>query len=222
MKCDIAPETLVSLLYNEIEPQEEHKLREHLENCESCQAAFQELCETTEILKKWEDEVPASKTVFIQEPVSRWQSFREGIWNRPHTRLAWGIPVLAAAAVLLLFLFNFQASYQNGNWHIAFGKSAMNASQIDARINTTLAQWQSRQNEQLVQLIKESELRQQQNMTLTLNEYAKQQEQKRNYDLQWVGQNLEGLQRQTEGRYYQTSTLINDLIRQSNMTSPQP
>lgn len=222
MKCDIAPETLVSLLYNETDPREESILREHLKNCASCQAVFKELTQTTEILEKWEDEVPALKTVFIQEPVSRWQSFRERIWNHVGARLAWGLPVLASAAVILLFLFNFHASYQDGNWHIAFGKSTMTESQIDARINATLAKWQNQQNDQLVKLIQESEVRQQQNMTLTLNEYAKQQEQKRNYDLQWVGQNLQGLQRQTEGRYYQTSTLINDLIRQSSTTQPQP
>ncbi|MFC1569735.1 hypothetical protein ACFL4L_05835, partial [bacterium] len=87
---------------------------------------------------------------------------------------------------------------------------------------TIFAEWQNQNTEQLITLIQESEGRQQRNMTLALNEYAQQQELTRRQDLQLVGQGLEGLQRQTEGRYYQTSTLINDLIRMSNSPGTQP
>ncbi|MBN1782904.1 hypothetical protein JW948_17355 [bacterium] len=222
MKCDMAPESLVSLLYADAEGEEEHKIRKHLEECEDCRRTFQELQETTEILGKWEDEIPALKTVFVQEPVSAWTSWKERLWGKPSNRLAWGLPVLVGAVLIFLFAFQFQAGYENGKWHVSFGKKGLSEKQLESRMETMLAEWQSRNTEQLVQLIQESETRQRMNFTMAINDYAQQQEMKRRQDLLLVGQGLEGLQRQTEGRYYQTSTLINDLIRMSNSPAPQP
>ena len=221
MKCDIAPEMLVSLLYDELDIKEEKQVRKHLESCTACQETFNELRETTKFLEKWEDEAPAQKTVFIRETESAgklWKPFMRPHWSR---RLAWGIPLLASAAMILLLIFNFHAGYQNGQWTFSFGKN-ISESQIDSKVETLLTQWQQQQNEKLLAMIQESETRQRRDFTLALNEYAENQELKRQQDLQLVDRSLAGLQRQSEGRYYQTSTIINDLIRLSNYPPTQP
>jgi uncharacterized membrane protein YcjF (UPF0283 family) len=220
MKCDIAPETLVSLLYDELDLKEEKRIRKHLEGCSACQTIFEELCETTKFLEKWEDEAPAQKTVFIQEDEAAGEHWKSSVRTRFGRRLAWGIPLLVAAAMILMLILNFHAGYQNGQWTFTFGKNISEA-QIDSKVEALLAEWQQQQNQNLVALIQESEARQRRDFTLALNEYAENQELKRQQDLKLVDQSLAGLQRQTEGRYYQTSTLINDLIRMSNYPSPQ-
>ena len=220
MKCDIAPETLVSLVYDELDLKEEKKIRKHLESCSACQAIFNELCETTKFLEKWEDETPAQKTVFIQEDAVAQGRWKSSIHSHLGRRMTWGIPLMVSAAMILLLIFNFHASNQNGQWTFTFGKN-ISESQINSKVETLLTEWKQQQNEQLIALIQESEARQRRDFTLALNEYAENQKLRRQQDLKLVNQSLAGLQRQTEGRYYQTSTLINDLIRMSNYQSPQ-
>ena len=226
MKCDMAPETLISLLYDELDLIEEKKVRKHIECCASCRKIYQELEQTTTLLDQWEDETPALKTVFLHEPATVWQSWKEKIRQFTEKPLAWSIPVTASVAVILLFLFQFQLKYENGDWLVAFGKSGSVESQLeakmDAKIESTLAELQTRNMEQLVTLIQESEARQRRDFTLALNEFSQQQEYRRRQDLQLVGQGLQGLHRQTEGRYQQTSTLINDLIRMTSSPDSQP
>jgi len=222
MKCDNAPETLVSLLYDELDLKEEKKIRKHLEHCPSCRKIFEELQDTTELLGKWEDEAPGSKTVFMQEPATAWQALKEKIWGQSGFRPAWGLPMMVGAALLLLFIFNFRAGYENGDWYVAFGKRVPDNAQVEQKVESILTEWQARNAEQLVSLIRESETRQRREFTLALNEYAHQQELVRRQDLQMVNQGFQGLQRQTEGRYYQTSTLINDLLRMTNSPATQP
>jgi hypothetical protein len=220
MKCEQAPETLISLLYGELGEKEGTEARQHLEKCAACRKILQELKNTTDFLEKWEDEVP-SKTVFIQE------SSQPSIWKKrtgavTPRHLAWGIPVLGMAALTLLFIFNFQAGYEKGSWHVSFGKSGLSEKQLASEVETRMTEWKNLQMQQLVSLLEESEARQKRDFSLALNEYAKQQELTRRQDLQLVGQGLESLQKRTDGRYYKTSTLINDLIRMSNTTAPQP
>ncbi|MBN2105219.1 hypothetical protein JW835_14365 [bacterium] len=226
MKCDMAPETLISLLYDELDLKDEKKVRKHLEGCTTCRKIFQELQQTTNLLGQWEDETPAMKTVFIHEPATIWQSWKDKIRRYTEKPLAWSIPVLASAAVIFLFIFHFQVKYENGNWQIAFGKNGPSKSQIEAKmeakLETKLSELQSRNMEQLVTLIQESEARQRRDFSLALNEFSQQQELRRQQDLQLVGQGLQGLHRQTEGRYHQTSTLINDLIRMTSSPDSQP
>lgn len=216
MKCELKPETLISFIYDELDLKEETRVRRHLAKCADCRRSAQELRQTTALLAQWEDETPASKTVFIHEPATRLQSLKEMVRRYTKKPLAWSIPVLAGAAIMLLFVFHFRFSYEDGNWQVAFGKTGPTDAQIEAKMESTLAEWQARNMDQLITLIQESEARQRRDFSLAMNEFAQQQELRRQQDLRLVGQGLEGLKQQTEGRYYQTSTLINDLIRMTS------
>lgn len=215
MKCNELSHQLVSLLYGEMNTEEVKKIQAHLKSCPSCQEAFQELKSTSKLLAKWEVEIPKLNFVFVNESVSRWKTWIAKLadlsWGR---RLAVGIPVFAAAVLILLAVFNFQAEYREGQWNVSFslfpGKQNGNQEQIFAQ---ALEQKQQETLLLISKMIKDSEYRQRRESTLTLAQYAQEIERQRQEDLRLVGESLVGIQRNTEGRFHQTNDVINDLIR---------
>ena len=215
MKCEDMPQHLVSLLYGELQPDEEEKIKTHIESCASCRKAYQELESTTGILEKWEDEKPKLSLVFVNEPVSRWKTWLEKLnslsWAR---RFALGVPAFAALVLVFLAVLNFRISHREGEWSIAFGlippRPPSNQEQVFA---AALDQQQQETLMLISKLIEESEYRQRRETALTLAQFAQDLERQRQQDLRVVGQSLVGIQRTTEGRFQQTSSVLSDLIR---------
>ena len=215
MKCKDMPQHLVSLLYGEIEPEEAKKIKTHIKSCVSCGKAFQELKTTSKLLQKWEDETPSMKLVFVGESASRWKTWKEKVtglsWGR---RLALGVPALAVFILIGLAALNSHISYREGEWDVAF--SLIPIARQPKQEQILLDAIDQKQQETLLlvsRLIEDSEYRQRRETALTLAQFAQDIEKQRQQDLRMVGLSLEGFQRTTEGRFHQTSDMLNDLIR---------
>ena len=215
MKCDDMPQRLVTLLYGELEPEEEKQIKAHLKACPACRQVYEELRGTSRVLQKWEDVAPKMNLVFVQEPVSRWKTWKEKYrqldWGR---RLALGVPVLAVLLFISLTVLNFRARYEGGEWNVAFSlipqrEQGYSEEQLAEALNQS-------QQETLVllsRMIEEGEYRQRREFTLMLAQFAQDLEKQRRQDLWVMGQGLEGLQRATEGQFSQTNDVLSDLIR---------
>jgi hypothetical protein len=130
--------------------------------------------------------------------------------------------VLAPAGVLGLFLLlgimNFKFSRQNGNWDVSFGLfPKRGAALTQAALDSTLLRSQQEMLHLVSNLIQESENKQNREMALTLAEYAQIVESRRRQDLTMLGRGIEGLQRNTEGRFTQTNNVLNDLIKLTSL-----
>ena len=215
MKCDDMPQYLVSLLYDELEPEEAEKIQTHIQACDVCRKAYQELLSTSKLLGKWEDADPRMNLVFVSESVSRWRTWKEKLaglsWGR---RLAIGIPAFAVLCLVILAALNFRLNYRQGEWTLAMGFTPLRqTSDPEQIINAALEENQKETLMMISQLIEQSEYRQRRESALTLAQFAQDLERQRQEDLRIVGQNMVGLQRTTEGRFHQTSSVLNDLIR---------
>lgn len=218
MKCDQMPELLISLLYNELDSSQEKTVQKHLKSCAYCRQSFQELQSTTRMLKQWEPEDPRFHHVFITEPEHRWRFVKNrltGLGWAP--KLAIGLSAACISVLFILALFNFTADYKNGDLHVSFSffksgnqESAAEMSKlVDARHQETLAA--------VAELIRESQDQQEQEYDMKLTRLIENFEQKRRQDLMMVGQGLEGMHLSNEGRYYETRSMLNNLIKLANM-----
>lgn len=218
MKCNEMQNQLVSLVYGELEPQDEKRIQDHLESCSSCQEIYQELKGTSDLLEKWEVETPKMNFLFVSESSSPWKTWKEKLtrlsWGR---RLAMGVPAFAAVFCLVLALLNFQADYQEGQWHVSFSLFPKNK-QVDQ--DQILAQaLQQNQKETLLlisKMIEDSEYQQRSEYTLTLSKFAREMERQRLQDMSTLGQSFAGLQQTTEGRFHQYNNVISDLIQMAS------
>jgi hypothetical protein len=220
MKCKDMPEQLVSLLYGELEADEAKRVKDHFKKCSSCRQTYQELQATTNILEKWEDVTPKGHFVFVNEPSSvlnRWKKRFSDLtgWSK----LAAGIPALAAICLLFLSLINFRASKDQSGWHFAFSLFPVKERSIDK--NQWMEAFGQLQKETLMltsQMIQDSEIRQKREAALQLTDYAQNIEKQRMQDLRMVGRGMEGLHEFTEGRFNQTSNALNEFIQLTGYT----
>ena len=220
MKCNDMQQQLVSLVYGELDPEEEKSVQAHLESCSSCLEIYQEMKGTSDLLEKWEVETPKMNFLFVSESTSPWKAWKEKLirlsWGR---RLAWGIPAFATVCFLILALLNFQADYQEGQWHVSFSLFPKNQNpQVNQQAVLTEALQQNQKETLLLiaKMIEDSEYRQRSEYTLTLSKFAQEMERQRLQDLNTLGQSFAGFQQSTEGRFHQYNNVINDLIQMAS------
>jgi hypothetical protein len=153
--------------------------------------------------------------VFISESASRWRTWKKKLaglsWGR---RFALGVPAFSVVCLILLAALNFRLNYRQGEWSIAMGFTPPKQTSDPEQMITTALEENQKETFMLIsQLIEQSEYRQRRESALTLAQFAQDLERQRQEDLRVVGQNMVGLQRTTEGRFHQTSNVLNDLIR---------
>jgi anion-transporting ArsA/GET3 family ATPase len=214
------PELLVSLLYNELKPEEIIEVKKHLKNCHACREAFSELQESTNMLEQWADEEPETSIYFVSEKKSIIGKLRNYLKNiTVMRRFAYAIPAAICLTLVALSLFNFKAEKSNGNWNISFSlfpsakqseSSLKFADQIDVNNQKTL---------QMVEtMIRESELRQAEFYQQNMIKLASQIKLQRRKDLEMVGYGFADLQNSTHGQFKRTNKLIGDLIHLTGYT----
>ena len=212
------PQHLVSLLYGELPSREAQQVKKHLKTCSSCQQAYQELQNTSKLLRTWEDATPKQNFVFVTEHASRWETWKEKIhmlsWGR---RLALGIPAAIVVLLVSLAALNVRFSHHEGEWEIGFGLiPSSEPTDQDKHVMEAIDQMQKENAVLFARLIQESEYRQERKWQQMLAQFAQNIESRRQQDLRLVGQDLEILHRTTEGKFSQTSDVLNNLIRMAN------
>jgi len=117
MTCDIPPKKLIEYLYNDdLVPDEREHIQRHVTTCASCQNTLNELQTTSSMLQSWPDESPNLNMVFVEER----DEFVPQIIKRHPYRWTIGIAATLAAMLMLAFL-NFELAYQNGTLHASIG-----------------------------------------------------------------------------------------------------
>ena len=217
MKCKDMPEQLVSLLYGELEADEKKRVKDHIKKCASCRQAYQELQSTTNILEKWEDVAPKGHFVFVKEPTSVFNRWRERFseltgWSKA----AVGIPAFAVICLVFLSFLNFRATRNETGWHVAFSLVPQKGQAVDnAQLMGDIRQLQNETLMLTSQMIRDSEIRQKRETALQLTNYAQNYETQRREELRLVGRSMEDLYQLTEGRFNQTSNALNEFIQLS-------
>ena len=209
------PEQLVSLVYNDLDTEEAKAIQTHLKTCEACSRVYDELKSTTDLLGTWKDSKPEANFVFITESASRWAEWKKKIrqmdWGK---RLVFGISAFAAATLLVLAILNIRIDIQDGRWTAAFSLLPRQEGQIpQEQLAEALNQVQSETLLLVSRMLEDSEDRQRQENAIALAQLARDIELQRQRDMRFVGQGIEGLQQSTNGRFAQTSDVLNDLIK---------
>lgn len=211
MNCDISKEQLVEYLYNDDLSSEDHQyLKDHIASCASCSQTLAELQTTSNMLKTWPDESPNLNMVFVEDR----QTFVPQIIKRHPWRWASGIAATLAAMLILSFL-NFEFAYQNGTFHASVG---LQSTQTETEAQTTpptkieevvyevtaqdlntpatqadLLIYQQATLALTERLIRESEMRQRDDINSTFIHLVRDLEQQRQQDLQDVSQGIQSV-----------------------------
>ncbi len=216
MKCNDIHQSLVSLLYGELNTEESKQIQKHLKRCKPCSQAYEELQSTMDVLNQWEDIQPKTRHIFVHDTFSWWARQKAKIkqmgWGR---RLVFGIPAVAAIALLFLAVLNLRIDYDEGNWSVAVSLIPEKRPEInqEALFINALEQKQKETLLLVSQMIKESEYKQNNENTLLWANVVHNFENRREQDLKMINNSLEGLQLSTEGKFYQTSYVLDNLIR---------
>ncbi len=215
MKCDDMYQRLVSLLYGELDTEENKQVHKHLEQCKSCNRVYKELQNTVKVLDHWEDIQPSFKHIFVRDTSSWWARQKTRIehmgWG---TRLACGIPVFAAVALVFLAVLNFRVGYHEGDWSVAFSLVPVRTETNRETLFINALEQKQRETLLLVsQMIEESEYNQSNENTLAWASIVQNFEKQRQQDLKMINTSMENLQWSTEGKFYQTSNVLDNLIR---------
>lgn len=217
MKCNEMPENLISLVYDELTPEEAKKVRAHLKSCAGCRKSYEELKQTSGLLSRWEDQSPGISLVFVNEPFAPWKSLKERWGSTGWTRrLSLALPALAVCLLLVLSALNFQARADNGRFEIGFSLLPRSSGLSPNDLKVLLSEYQQETLQMTSRLLDEREYRQNQIFNSQLNRFAQDMEHRRAQDLMLVGQGLEGLQFSTEKRLDQTSEVLRHMIQLAN------
>lgn len=218
MKCKDMHQNLVSLLYGELDPKESEQIQKHLKRCKPCRQGYEELQNTMDVLNQWDDIQPKTRHVFVHDTSSWWARQRAKIkqigWGRGR-RLVFGIPAVAVIALFFLAVLNLRINYDEGNWSVAVSLIPEKEPEInqEALFIDALEQTQKETLLLVSQMIKESEYRQSNENALLWTNVVHNFENRREQDLKMINNSLEGLQLSTEGKFYQTSYVLDNLIR---------
>jgi len=213
MNCEISKEQIVEYLYNDdLWPQDREQLQTHIANCPSCQQTLTELQATSNMLKAWPNESPNLNMVFVED--------RQSIIPKTFTRHPWywasGIAAALATIFALSFL-NFEFAYRNGTFHASLGFQS-NTPQVTAsaepeppdeveeiiyEVTTNDLKTPATQADLLIyqqttlalaeRLIRESEMRQRDDINSTFIHLIRDLEQQRQQDLQQVNRGMNAL-----------------------------
>ncbi len=129
-ECANREERLISLLYEDGDPEELAEIRAHLATCTACREEFERLTSTRALLAEWPNVVNAPRMVYVEEPAEpggrmRGRAWRTG-WKGGGVGFGSLLPSLVTAAAVVL-LFGLAASLvrfrigPNGTLHMALG-----------------------------------------------------------------------------------------------------
>ncbi len=213
MNCDISKEQIIEYLYidDPLAQNREH-LQTHIANCPSCQQTLAELQSTSNMLKAWPDESPNLNMVFVEDRQSVIpQTVKRHPWY-------WAVGVAATLATLFALSFlNFEFAYRNRTFHASFGiqsntpqtasttetESFTEGEEFIYEISGTNLKAPATQADLIIyqqttlalaeRLIRESEMRQRDDINSTFIHLIRDLEQQRQQDLQNVNRGMNAL-----------------------------
>jgi len=213
MKCEEFKMELPALLFGELSEGEREKLLKHIAECDECRREWKAMKSAEAVMMELGEEDPPTEMVFVEDKSFRvWRKTKE--WLFAPAAVRWG---LAAAAVLVaLWITKPSISYKDGDFTLAFGKSAQTEEDAASEIENLL------QNERMETLKLVSDMLtdysedQRREYTLTLTAFARELERKRQYDLKWMETGLQDIQNYSQTGIMQTNMVIEDLVKNAS------
>ncbi|MFH1277533.1 MAG: hypothetical protein ABIK65_04030 [Candidatus Eisenbacteria bacterium] len=202
MRREEMEQVLVGYLYGELTPEERITVERELRLDPAWVEVLEELRSTVGILRRWEDEDPAVRTVLTTPGTPDREVRRD---RPPRVRRRWGPIVPAAvgvAAALILVVANTEVGVEDGRFRLSFGKARIERvetaipASVPLELGTTVSSPGAgpyvteedflRSQAELVRfvatLLRDSEERQSDRFLNAFAEYARELEEKREGD----------------------------------------
>lgn len=216
MNCETVRDKLMGYLFGELEQEEARQVALHLKSCPECRAEFQEFRATVNVMEKWPQVDPRKEMIFIapeENSLRKWLrsvTSVSGLWR-------WSGRIAFAAIILILFLAGTDIHYSDGQFSLRIGATGdQPQSTLPAE---TLAAFKKLQQENLYytqQMLKASEERNKQLLLTGINELSRKFDQQRIADLEYMGENLQRIQK---ANLYNNS-ILQDLVSVAKTTYP--
>jgi hypothetical protein len=127
MNCEQVKPALLEYALEDVSAADKQAIAMHLKSCGSCREELAELKNTVSLVARAQvTEEPPRKFRMVAEPAMEKGSSFAAFWLNP-ARLSFAAAGLFCVAIALLALFRTNISYQQGNFQIAFGASAVSS-----------------------------------------------------------------------------------------------
>jgi hypothetical protein len=221
MGCTECQDQLVELLYDEADPATARAVRAHVASCASCRSELAALRSVRSKLKAWD--LPA------RPMARRWQAPPRWVWH-----------AAAAATVVLALggaaaLSHLALRFERGPLVVQLGRVAQTdmarvVEQQDRQaqeirvLRAALGERSGGEDgvvlQRVAQLVRESEARQRQALSVSLAGLEARTTMQRRYDLARVGASLSYLDGRTGQRIARTTELMGQVLKVSNRREP--
>ena len=221
MNCNDLKPLFMDYLYDEISEDDRRLLLAHLARCQSCQAEFDALKKTSNILQQWEDIDPDFNVIMVTEKapwLTRLKNYITGLLPQPK-RIAFGLVYAAVGCFLVLAIANTQISYRQGEFKMSLGlfsKPAQQTSQDDLSTKQVVEKLQQENYYLMSTLLQQSEARQQKEIATAVLQLRQDFERQRVEDLNLVGYGLNNIEQNTSRQIQQTGRSLKELIQLIN------
>ncbi|MFH1212822.1 MAG: zf-HC2 domain-containing protein [Candidatus Neomarinimicrobiota bacterium] len=221
MKCEKYKNLIIDELYDEIEPADRLRLREHLRTCPDCTEKLRSLRITSQILQKWPDTEPQINLTFIPEKRPAFSDWLKKLHIR---KIAYGMATACAGLLILLAIGNTRFSYRNGNFDFQVSlfpnRPAMQAQSTNVLTKADLEQFKLQNDSTVNRLIAENNDHEKIRQAVLISTLYKELEAKRQSDLLVVSRALQQVHYGTEERINQTDRALESLIQYVNYQTP--
>ena len=223
LDCHRLKPALLDFALEEISTTDREELERHLKDCGFCSQELAELRRTVSLVHRAEasEEVPR-KFRLVAQPAPGWAAF----WLNP-ARLAFGAAGLFCVAIALLSLFRTNFSYENGNFQIAFGASAVSSGAPvgggESAIPAAFPLDQAKVRQMISDALAAAEAEQQKRIQVMTKSVADQMQQSWQRDLREMAGSMryfQAAQTMMWKEQVQNQQLVSALIQQSGSTAP--
>ncbi len=226
--CTEWEERLAAFLYGELEPAEADRMRAHLDRCDRCRNVFHEMKGTEALLRRWEDVDSPVRHMLADAGESRpAASSRRGRSPSAARRLRAALPLLGAAAALLLLVLHADFRKEGNRYSLSFGGGGreegmspggdpaggstldegvplalpVSAKRVDYVDRDEFFRSQAELIRFVATLIRESEDRQVEHLSGLLRDYVKEVEVQRRDDLGAFGAKVDSVERKARAEF---------------------
>jgi len=223
MNCEAVKNKMMDYLFTELDEAEQKLIADHLKDCAACTEELHEFRATVQIMEKWPEAKSAQELVFVtpkENFIGRWFKPFRFMPSIPEA-LKWIGRLAVGAAVLAILVFRTEISYQNGQFSFAFGGKGTTATTTSPELITAINQLQQQNIYLMSQMIAASENRQKELLLTGLSELSRQIDRQRATDIQYVGENLQRIQRTNAYNFNRTNSILEGLVKVTSSSYPQ-
>jgi hypothetical protein len=217
MKCDQIKNKMMDYLFAELDEIDSKQFDAHIKSCQTCKTELAEFQSTVDVAEKWPEIEPKRDIVFVTPKTNLVEKVIHFLKpNQEKSGLRWIGRLGFAGLILIVFFLRSEIHFSQGQFSLRIGSNGTQAAQLNNVSPEMVSALKSLQKESLLytqQMIRDSEQRQRSLLFTGLNQISDKIDQTRKVDLNYVGENLQRLDRNNSYNFDKTAEMLQNVLK---------